>query len=131
MKPPKDFWLLVAIASVILLVMFHRLAEPNTVLFSNDAPLGYHIGIADADSANLTGRWNPLNWLGTAQPSGAPSLQNFMFYICCTPSGHQLAAALFLFAVGVATFGLLRKYRRSSTECILCPLVVVVLLYYL
>jgi hypothetical protein len=64
---------------LLLLALFHRSALPGEVVFSNDSPLGVLNAQADQPLSAFTGYWQPLNWLGTEQPSALPNITQTLF----------------------------------------------------
>jgi len=57
-----------------LLLLFWRVLRPDYTLFANDGPLG-QISARWADlPSGIFCVWQDLNWLGSAQPSGMPSI---------------------------------------------------------
>src|SRR5712691_7444482 len=65
MKSLRLQTLLAALGLLLLvLLVFHRSAEANMALFSNDGPLGVQAAAAMAMPAGFTGVWYDLHWLG-------------------------------------------------------------------
>jgi hypothetical protein len=114
MKTAKKFWRQFAFALVCLLapllILFNSSFQRETVLFSNDGPLGAIVATADTAHKAFTGFWQPLNWIGTEQPSALPNVTMALFFLLGDPVVFaKWYAPLSLLLLGIAAWFFFRK----------------------
>lgn len=102
-----------------LLLLFWRVLRPDYTLFANDGPLG-QISARWADlPSGIFCVWQDLNWLGSAQPSGMPSISillNTLFGHLMFSKFYAPFAILFL---GLSAWLFFRQWKFSPAVCVL------------
>ncbi|MDB6036931.1 MAG: hypothetical protein JWM99_772, partial [Verrucomicrobiales bacterium] len=114
-------WLL-AFLLIVLAISFSRSLQPNSVLFSNDAPLGLSVSQEKTVSQNFSGGWQPLNWLGIETPSALPNV-TYAFFLS---TGALLYAKFFvpftLLLLGLCVWFFFRRLGFSSQTGVLAAI---------
>ena len=115
----RDFFILLFCLVAILSILFHKSFQPGQVVFSNDGPLGALNSQADQTLGNLKGAWQPLNWLGTAQPGATPSLVTTMLWLFGPLVHAKILPLICLLILGLCAWFYFRQLRFSSAVCII------------
>jgi len=115
----RDFVIMLVCLVVLLSVLFHKSFLPGQVVFSNDGPLGALNSQPEQALNNLKGMWQPLNWLGTAQPSAAPSLVNTLLWLLGPLVHSKILPPTCFFILGLCAWFYFRQLRFSNAVCVI------------
>jgi hypothetical protein len=127
MRTAKKFWRQFAFALVCLLapllILFNSSFQREMVLFSNDGPLGAMVATAENAHKAFTGFWQPLNWIGTEQPSALPNVTMALFFLLGDPVVFaKWYAPLSLLLLGMAAWFFFRKLGLTGAMPIVAAL---------
>ena len=115
----RDFFILLFCLVAVLSALFHKSFQPGQVIFSNDGPLGALVSQSDSTLSNIKSVWQPLNWLGTAQPSVAPSLVTGILLLSGPFLYSKILPPISLLFLGLCAWFYFRQLRFSSTVCVI------------
>ncbi len=115
----RDFVIILVCLVVVLSVLFHKSFLPGQVVFSNDGPLGALNSQPEQALNNLKGMWQPLNWLGTAQPSATPSLVNTMLWLFGPLVHAKILPPTCLLILGLCAWFYFRQLGFSNAVCVI------------
>src|SRR5437867_2289392 len=99
--------------SFIVLLVFHRSAEANIALFSNDGPLGAQATAAMAMPAGFTGVWHDIYWLGANHGVFPLSFGGIMMSLLNPVTFSKWLIPICIFFAGVAGLIWARQHKLS------------------
>lgn len=118
---PQTQWrgmlLCLLIVGLPLVLLFHRGALPENVVFSNDGPLGAMVAEQNRTPGIFSGLWVDLNWLGGPAPSPAPAISSLLRLITSPLVYAKLVAPFSLFFLGLSAWVCFRQFRFASVAC--------------
>jgi hypothetical protein len=122
----RDFWAAFFCLFAIFSLLFHKVFQPDQVLFSNDGPLGATRAQSDYALGNFRGFWLDLNWLGTELPAIACDVSGFLTASLCAVSpdvGPVILAKIFppfgMFVLGLSAWFLFHQLHFRPWVCVL------------
>ncbi|MBI3853387.1 MAG: hypothetical protein HY298_24330 [Verrucomicrobia bacterium] len=115
----RDFFILLLGLIAVLVVLFHKSFQSGQVIFSNDGPLGALVSQSDVTLNNLDCVWQPLNWLGTAQPSVPPSLVTLILLLTGPILYSKIIVPICLLVLGLCAWFYFRQMRFNATVCVI------------
>jgi hypothetical protein len=118
-KPWSGLLLCLLIVGLPLVLLFHRSALPENVVFSNDGPLGGMMAEQNRMPGIFTGLWVDLNWLGNPFPNPAPAISSLLRLITSPLVYAKLVAPFSLIFLGLSAWVCFRQFRFASVACLL------------
>jgi len=121
----REFLLVVAVVTALLLFLFFKALLPDYTVFSNDGPYGRMVPPQNRLPAILTGLWQDLNWLGGAFPAPSPNLTTLVRLVTTPLFFSKFYPAFSLFVVSICAWFCFRRYKFSPIACLLVAVAVV------
>ena len=111
-------WCVLCLA-VILAILFARSFNSASILFANDAPFGALKSQDENALSNFFGAWQPLNWLGSQQPSSLPDVTYLFFWLVGALGYAKFYVPVALFLLGLSAWFFFRRLGFGQMACVL------------
>ena len=129
-KPQSGFGrsdLLVFAGCLIALMVFffHRSFEPNTILFSNDGPLGACTAGYVQPPSSFVAEWNDLTSIGSSAGYYPVGISGILFWALGPVGFSKIYVPITLLFMGFGAWVFLSRLRLSPLACVLGALAIV------
>jgi hypothetical protein len=119
-RPSSNQWfLLLGLLGLTLIVLFFQSFEPREVLFANDTPLGFSASEQNRLPARFAGAWYNLAWLGNGQPAAAPTVTTVLRMALSPVMFSKVYAPFTLLCIGFSAWLFFRQLRFHPIVCAL------------
>jgi len=113
-----SFWVVAALLSVLLAILFGKSFLPGQTVFSNDGPLGTLIQESRRLPQIFTGEWSDLNSIGIRAGGALPSISYGILYLLGPVGFSKFDVPIALCILGLGAWCLFRQLKLAPVACV-------------